>query len=304
MVQLKKKQKKMKKTPKILRKPTKTQFYVVEFIILAILLILFGFTWEWKFPGDSYDSSGDLSFGPVHVIFNFIIIISWAVITIWSIVAATGGDDSDFWERFYVDDDEYMSSDDDTTYRPFRFKRPLFWILTIVFLFFGFKIGKIAVNQSIAVYNKSKMCHNDYNKKVQEKKGFYDKLWKTYLAKEKITNVNKETFMAVTKLIMENRKDGDKLAWKWLQENQQIPYQEFTKFYEDLSVFITSQREGYFNIELICQDIANRNNTLLDTFPNNFYNKILKCKHIKFEYGFTSDSTETVFKNKKENITQ
>ena len=101
---------------------------------------------------------------------------------------------------------------------------------------------------------------------------------------------------------MENRKDGQNLTWKWLQENQQIPYEEFTKFYTDLSDFITSQRKGYFDIEKVCQSIANQNNTLLDTFPNNIYNKALRLERIKFEYGFTSDSTENVFKTKKENV--
>jgi hypothetical protein len=137
---------------------------------------------------------------------------------------------------------------------------------------------------------------------VEEKAGFYDKLWKTYLQKDKITNINKETFLQVTKIIMENRADGEKVTWKWVQENQQIPYEEFTKFYADLSNFITSQREGYFNIEKECQLIANKNNTLLDTFPNNIYNKFLGCERIKFEYGFLSDSTVAVFKSKKENV--
>ena len=106
----------------------------------------------------------------------------------------------------------------------------------------------------------------------------------------------------VTKIIMENRKDGEKITWKWVQENQQIPYDEFTTFYADLSDFITKQREGYFKIEQVCQEIANKNNTLLDTFPNNIYNKVVGCDRIHFEYGFLSDSTENVFKSKKENL--
>ena len=94
----------------------------------------------------------------------------------------------------------------------------------------------------------------------------------------------------------------NKALKKFVQENQQIPYEEFTKFYADLSNFITSQREGYFNIEKECQLISNKNNTLLDTFPNNLYNKVLGCEKIKFEYGFTSDSTQAVFTSKRENI--
>lgn len=101
---------------------------------------------------------------------------------------------------------------------------------------------------------------------------------------------------------MENRKDGANLTWKWIHENQNIDYNEFTKFYSELSAFITKQRAGYFAIEKECQSISNQNNTMLDTFPNNLYNKFLKCNRIKFEYGFTSDSTENVFKSKKENL--
>jgi hypothetical protein len=158
------------------------------------------------------------------------------------------------------------------------------------------------VMSSAKMYNTSKLLHNAYTQKVEEKAGFYDKLWKTYLQKEKITNVNKETFILVTKIIMENRSDGQNVTWKWLQENQQIPYSEFTKFYADLSDFITTQREGYFNIEKECQLIANRNNTLLDTFPNNIYNKVIGCQRIKFEYGLLSDSTNNVMKSKVENL--
>ena len=156
--------------------------------------------------------------------------------------------------------------------------------------------------QSVSLYNLSKKYNNAYIQKVQEKEGFYDKLWKTYLTKEKITNINKETFLQVSKIIMESRKDGQNITWKWVHENQQIDYNEFTKFYTDLSNFITSQREGYFNIEKECQAIACANNILIDTFPNNFYNKFLKRPSIKFEYGFTSDSTQNVFKTKKENL--
>jgi hypothetical protein len=101
---------------------------------------------------------------------------------------------------------------------------------------------------------------------------------------------------------MENRRDGEKIMWKWLQENQQIPYNEFTEFYKDLTEFVTSQRDEYFKIEKECQVIANKNNTMLDTFPNNIYNHFLKLNRIKFEYGFLSDSTNHTFKTKLENL--
>jgi hypothetical protein len=63
-----------------------------------------------------------------------------------------------------------------------------------------------------------------------------------------------------------------------------------------------NEKMTFINIEKSCQIIANQNNTLLDTFPNNVYNKILKLNKINFEYGFLSDSTVSVFTSKKENI--
>lgn len=66
------------------------------------------------------------------------------------------------------------------------------------------------------------------------------------------------------------RKDGENVTWKWVQENQQIPFEEFTKFYTQLNEFIISKRNEYYNIEVECQKIAYENNKLLDIFPITF----------------------------------
>lgn len=168
-------------------------------------------------------------------------------------------------------------------------------LLALIYLLFPL------YNKSVTVYNTSKIYQNSYNQKTNQRLGFYDKLWKTYLQKEKITNLNKETFLEVTKLIMENRKDGANVSWKFISENQNIPYQEFTHFYKDLSIFIETQREDYYKLEVACQEVATANNLLLDTFPNNIINKVLRVPNIKFNYGLLSDSTNKVFKEKKEN---
>lgn len=55
---------------------------------------------------------------------------------------------------------------------------------------------------------------------------FFDKLWKVYLQKYEICELNKNTFLEVTNMIMEGRHDGEQVTWKWLQENQNIPYSE------------------------------------------------------------------------------
>jgi len=266
---------------------TKKQFTVAWITIFIISCIIFSFSWYVSFPYDyvseNYRGLPELKFGVPHIIFNIIYLIV-------EIVAAA----------------YFLAVLDNKKYKPVEINIPImkinykyFWLIVPIALVV---ICLNFYSSAKFIYNKSVIYHNTYNQKVEEKLGFYDKLWKTYLQKEKITNLNKETFIQVTSLIMENRKDGSNLAWKWVHENQNIPYEEFTVFYRDLSTFIESQREQYFNIEKECQKIANQNNTLLDTLPNNLYNKVIDCKHIKFEYGFLSDSTNSVFKSKVENI--
>ena len=154
----------------------------------------------------------------------------------------------------------------------------------------------------VKVYNTSAIYQNKYKQKEFERKSFYDKLWKVYSQKTDVAIQNKETFLQVTKLIMDGRADGKNVAWKWLHENQNIPYDQFSAFYADLSSYIEQQRNEYFKLEKETQDIANANNVLLDTFPNVIYNKFLNREKIKYEFGFTSDKTDNVFASKKENL--
>jgi hypothetical protein len=283
----------------------KIQFIGLSYLFAIAFALLTAWVYGLSFPGDNIytDHYKEIhtSFGPIHTTSNILMIL-FSIISfiIISIEFITTGET--FLRKYYNDNNNnnWSSTTEGSINSTFNFKKYIIWGIIIIFGFYLYDSGKNIINQSAKMYNASKKYCNEYVQKVQEKKGFYDKLWKTYLQKEKITNISKETFIEVTKIIMENRKDGEQIMWKWVQENQQIPYSEFTKFYTDLSNFITEQREGYFNIEKECQIIANSNNTLLDTFPHNIYNKILNCERITFEYGFTSDSTETVFKTKKE----
>jgi len=270
---------------------TRANVIIGGFILAIILVTLMSFTWNVAYTASAT--------GMLLVILGTLIPITLTIM----VCAEWGEKGNTPLARLYG-----FKTDRYGDVRPaepleinFNFKKFLTWFIVIIcaigLINFTFNVG---VDCS-KMYNTSKMYHNDYIQKTQEKAGFYDKMWKTYYTKDKITNINKETFLQVTKIIMENRADGQSITWKWVHENQQIPYEEFTKFYADLSAFIEAQREGYFGIEKACQDIASKHNTLLDTFPNNIYNKMLNCERIKFEYGFTSDQTEEVFRSKKEN---
>lgn len=101
---------------------------------------------------------------------------------------------------------------------------------------------------------------------------------------------------------MQGRSDGQNVSWKIVHENQNIPYNEFTAFYADLSNFVTSQREEYYKLETQAMSIIQQQNSMLDSFPNNIYNKVLDIKKLNYSPGFTSSRTEIVFKDKSENF--
>ena len=272
--------------------PSLTAIYII--IALSISMILFAFNLEVKLPYDSI-TSGELNYGPFHIMINIIWVFISVGLAIWGLIRC------DYSEKFSFFYNERVREYEINLFKMKKNKIAL-WLIAFLLIFGLYKVVKPSISDSILIYNKSVQYQNLYKQKTDEKMGFYDKLWKVYLQKNQIAELNKDVFIEVTKIIMQGRADGDKVAWKWVQENQQIPYDQFTKFYADLSEFVFSQREAYFNIEKECMNIANQNNTMLDTFPNNIYNKVLKCEKIDFKYSFTSKKTKEVFSSEEENI--
>lgn len=283
-------------------------------IILGVILIILGITvyvTSTPWSGDLINTeTGTLhTTSPFHSAVNTILIVSiilLIIVFVYECVAYWISDEDlrSCLERFtYLpeDEDDYKKEAKDVGVSSiFKIKwwKVILSLFIIVVVVCSVKIGK----KTASLYNSSKQYHYSYNTVTTSRKTFYDNMWKTYTLKDGIAKLNKETFIEVTKLIIENRADGKNLTWKWLQENQNIPYSEFTKFYEDLSTFVESKRSEYYLLELQCQNIAQANNVLLDTFPNNVFNKIVKCEKINYEYGFLSDSTNSVFNSKSENL--
>lgn len=169
--------------------------------------------------------------------------------------------------------------------------------LTLLFI-----LSLIPIKQPAALWNQSVVAYNTYTQKCQQREGFYDKMYKTYSQKKEISFINFDEFKEIATVIMDNKKDGAALSWKWLSEQKLIDFQEFTSFWKDLSDFIELQREGYYALETECQQLGNANNILLSTFPNNVYNFFLHRPYAQYHYGFTSDNTERVFATHKENL--
>ena len=185
--------------------------------------------------------------------------------------------------------------------KPIKIKCPKGILGILALLFIGFYIIK-PIKPIVKMYNTNISYVNQYEKVQQERKMFYDKMWKTYLTKNQICELNRETFIEVTSIIMQGRSDGQNVSWKIVHENQPIPYDKFSAFYADLSKFVTTQREDYYKLEKQAMSIIQQQNSMLDSFPNNMYNKVLDIPKLQYNPGFTSTKTEEVFKTHREEL--
>ena len=225
---------------------------------------------------------------------SYLYILSWIGGSIWYIANTINT-----YEEYDTNDEELEKNTPNLNLFKMKWKNKIIAVIVLCLLW---SLGGKITDKSKVIYNTSVVYNKQYAQKTSELAGFYDKMWKTYFAKDKVALMNKDVFIEVARLQTESRKDGSAVAWKWVHENTNIPYHEFTAFYKDLSNYIESQREAYNNLENQRIAIATAHNMLIDTFPNNVYNMVIGRNHIKFEYAMLSDSTNKVFSTKVENI--
>jgi hypothetical protein len=177
-----------------------------------------------------------------------------------------------------------------------KLKTKLKIVGAIVLIAIFSNLFKTIYNGSKNLYNTSVSFNGEYTQAEQEYVTLFDAKYLAFQAKTDLAHINKETFITVTQIIMSNRKDGENLSWKWVSENQVIPYSEFTIFYKELSAFVTEQYDSLFAIEQRKQSIVARHNVMIKTYPNNVYNWFIKIKPIEYTFGYISDSTRIKLK--------
>lgn len=144
-------------------------------------------------------------------------------------------------------------------------------------------------------FNTVKGYEFEYTQLEQNQITTFDNNYLIFKDKSNITELSKETFIMVTQIIFENRADGMNVAWKWVRENQNVDYTEFTKFYADLSEFTKERFKENNSIERRKQEIVKQHNLLISTFPGILYNYFLSFGTLKYKEGFISDETRLLF---------
>lgn len=168
-------------------------------------------------------------------------------------------------------------------------------IIWIVIIYSVVAICQMFYKNVTTFYNTEKTFNLEYTQLTQDQLTTFDNNYLIFKDKSNITNLNKETFVYITKIIMSNRKDGMNLSWKWVHENQNIDYNEFTKFYSDLSNFTLERYKENNSIERKKQEIAKQHNFLIQTFPGIIYNHFFKFKELEYKEGFITEETKLLF---------
>ena len=150
-------------------------------------------------------------------------------------------------------------------------------------------------NGFTGIYNKTVNYNLEYKALEQNQITTWDNNYLAFKEKYDIANVNKETFITVTSIIMQARTDGPNVAWKWAHENQNIPYEEFTSFYKDLSNFVVERFAENKVIEQRKQEIVKQHNGLITNFPGIVYNHFLKRPIMEYHFGFISNNSKQLF---------
>ena len=170
------------------------------------------------------------------------------------------------------------------------------WIGFILILILSItSCSQYVYHKSVQLYNTSQSNALTYSQLEQQEISLWDAKYLTFVEKSKIANINKESFIAVTEIIMSARKDGQNLAWKWLTENQPIDYEQFVKFYADLSSFVSTQYTDIYAIESEKQSLVKNHNLMLRQWPNNLFNRYMKIPELNYRAGYISDSTKKIF---------
>lgn len=147
------------------------------------------------------------------------------------------------------------------------------------------------------IYNETTSLSLANDALVQKQRTNYDGYYQAFMDKQENANINKEVFIKVTNIIMSNRKDGENLSWKWVSENQQIPYSEFTVFYKELSNFISERYQDNMAIEVQKQEIVRKHNLIISVYPNNLLNNyFLGIDKLVYKEGYVTEFTKNRFK--------
>lgn len=93
--------------------------------------------------------------------------------------------------------------------------RVIKWVLGAILIVLIIQAVFVVVPYTISTFNEQKDIRNSYSQKVQERNIMMSEFMDCLTSSLKVSETNANYFKENIQSIMENRKDGDKLMWKW-----------------------------------------------------------------------------------------
>lgn len=176
-----------------------------------------------------------------------------------------------------------------------NFKKLAIWGVAATLIF-------VLVSLTVSTSNQEVDVRSQFEQKMDERKAFYDKLYKILNQKSQIASKNDSSFRKNIDIIMSGRKDAEGTVMKWITEsNPNAQYAEVSSLYKDLSRAVEAQREGFFEQEKTIQDIVRVHKNLLRKFPSGVLLTTLFGRKELTYTPISSDRTDDVFKTGKDN---
>jgi len=245
--------------------------YIFQGLLFSVLFLIFSVYLGKEIPWNSH------LLEVVYALFTGGIFFSLIIYTLWE----CGDRTNEEYEALL-----------DKRFFPIKFPGKVTLLILLVILGHRGYLGSIDMKR---IYNTNVAYEKSYIQTEQSIMGYYDMTWKTIADKWKISDSAKSAGLQFVKTIYENKKDGQGAGLRLLVESKLVPLEDYNAFYSDLSSYIESQRRGYYELEKQKQSIVASQAVLLDTFPNNLYNKLLGIKKIEYKYGLLSTKTKTDF---------
>lgn len=151
--------------------------------------------------------------------------------------------------------------------------------------------------RGIGLYNQEIRLRNQIEAKQTENMSNFDNMWKKIKQSANVADKYKEGLREVLESYTYGRSDkSENMLMKWGAEA--VPNFD-SSIYKQLNNIIVSSRDDFTMNQKELIDLKRAHDSLLNTFPNNIYFKILKTKTIEIKV-ITSTKTETVFETEKD----
>lgn len=160
------------------------------------------------------------------------------------------------------------------------------------------------IGSFISISNRDKQLRNVFTQKISERTTFYDKMWKTLSQKSQITIKNDSSFQNIVNLQVTGQKTSENTMMVWIQQsNPSASFTEVSKLYQELSLAVEAEREGFYEREKDLQSVKLQHDNLIDMFPGSLILSILGREKLIYK-PITSDITDEVIKSGKDNNTK